>query len=121
MRTKGTKNKVGLQEAFEDRGSKGYAWNNLMLQRWSDHNGEEHRVLDDYTRNVTLVDLTAQPDNIKQVITETIATGTVPKNVSSVGIRLMKFCQLYDMKRMLDSVETFAPAFQAKYPTKDKI
>jgi 5'-3' exonuclease len=37
VRTKGTKNKVGLQEAFEDRNNKGYNWNNLMLQRWTDH------------------------------------------------------------------------------------
>jgi 5'-3' exonuclease len=46
-----------LLEAFEDRKSKGFAWNNLMLQRWVDHNGEEHRVLDDYERNRRLIDL----------------------------------------------------------------
>ena len=28
-----------------------------MLQRWIDHEGVEHRVLDDYNRNVTLCDL----------------------------------------------------------------
>ena len=31
VRKKGTKNKVGLQEAFEDKGTKGYNWNNMML------------------------------------------------------------------------------------------
>ena len=36
VRTKGTKNKVGLQEAFEDRKTKGSNWNNMMLQRWID-------------------------------------------------------------------------------------
>jgi 5'-3' exonuclease len=45
VRTKGTSKKVGLVEAFEDRKSKGFAWNNLMLQRWTDHEGKEHRVL----------------------------------------------------------------------------
>ena len=65
VRKKGTKNKVGLLEAFEDRKSKGYAWNNMMLQRWTDHNGAEHRVLDDYNRNKELIDLTAMPDEIK--------------------------------------------------------
>jgi 5'-3' exonuclease len=54
VRTKGTKNKVGLNEAFADKESKGFNWNNMMLQRWTDHNGEEHRVLDDYQRNVVL-------------------------------------------------------------------
>ena len=51
VRTKGTSKKVGLAEAFEDRKSKGFAWNNLMLQRWTDHEGKEHRVLEDYERN----------------------------------------------------------------------
>ena len=55
VRTKGTKNKVGLQEAYADKDKKGYNWNNMMLQRWTDPDGAEHRVLDDYLRNVALV------------------------------------------------------------------
>ena len=116
VRTKGSKNKTGLTEAFEDRASKGYSWNNLMLQRWVDHNGQEHRVLDDYQRNVTLVDLTAQPADIRVLINETIKTGAVPKDITQVGIRLLKFCNLYDMKRIADSIQLYAEPFQAKYP-----
>jgi 5'-3' exonuclease len=117
VRVKGTKNKVGLLEAFEDRNKKGWAWNNLMLQRWSDHEGKEHRVLDDYERNVKLIDLSAQPEDIKNKINETINSQTdEPKNVSQVGIRLLKFCQLYDMKRMMDTIQTYAEPFQARYP-----
>ena len=117
VRVKGTKNKVGLTEAFEDRDKKGWAWNNLMLQRWTDHENVEHRVLDDYNRNVKLIDLSAQPDDIKVKINETIAEQTEePKNVSQVGIRLLKFCQLYDMKRMMDTIQTYAEPFQARYP-----
>jgi 5'-3' exonuclease len=117
VRVKGTKNKVGLIEAFEDRDKKGWAWNNLMLQRWADHEGREHRVLDDYERNVKLIDLAAQPDDIKNKINETINAQTEePKNVSQVGIRLLKFCQLYDMKRMMDTIQTYAEPFQARYP-----
>ena len=73
VRVKGTKNKVGLIEAFADKDTKGYNWNNMMLQRWVDHNGDEHRVLDDYQRNVTLCDLTAQPAEIREIINNTIA------------------------------------------------
>ncbi len=116
VRTKGTKNKVGLTEAYEDKGKKGWAWNNMMLQRWTDHQGTEHRVLDDYERNVTLVDLTAQPEDIRKLITETIEENTrEPKNVSQVGIRLLKFCQLYDMKKIMDTIQTYADPFQARY------
>ena len=104
-----------LQEAFTDRSNKGFAWNNMMLQRWVDHEGKEHRVLDDYERNRQLIDLTAQPDDIKTFISETITTNAVSKSVDQVGIRLLKFCQLYDMKRMIDSIQQYAEPLQARY------
>jgi 5'-3' exonuclease len=119
VRTKGSKNKVGLTEAFEDRDKRGYSWNNLMLQRWTDHNGEEHRVLEDYNRNVTLVDLTAQPAEIKTIIRETIDTAANPKEVTQVGIRMLKFCNTWDMKKIADNIQSYAEPFQAKYPETD--
>ena len=116
VREKGTKNKVGFREAYGDRDSKGYSWNNLMLQRWSDHNGLEHRVLDDYERNRQLIDLTAQPADIKQIMFDTIATATqANKNVSQVGIRLMKFCNLYDLKKIADQAQAYAEPLNARY------
>jgi 5'-3' exonuclease len=116
VRTKGTSKKVGLAEAFEDRKSKGYAWNNLMLQRWSDHNGQEHRVLEDYERNRRLIDLSHQPDDIKGVIKETINTATgLNKNISQVGIRLIKFCNLYDLKKIADQAQSYAEPLNARY------
>ena len=115
VRKKGTKNKVGLIEAFEDKDSKGFNWNNMMLQRWTDHNGEEHRVLDDYNRNVTLCDLTAQPADIREIIDNTIAD-VEPKNISQVGMRLMKFCAKWDMQRIADQAQHYAEPLQARYP-----
>jgi 5'-3' exonuclease len=116
VRTKGTSKKVGLTEAFADRKSKGYAWNNLMLQKWSDHNGEEHRVLEDYQRNRQLIDLSAQPDDIKKIIADTISTATAAnKNVSQVGIRLIKFCNLYDLKKIADQAQSYAEPLNARY------
>jgi len=116
VREKGTKNKVGLREAYSDRDSKGYSWNNMMLQRWSDHNGLEHRVLDDYERNRQLIDLTAQPADIKQIMVDTITTATqANKNVSQVGIRLMKFCNLYDLKKIADQAQAYAEPLNARY------
>ena len=114
VRTKGTKNKVGLVEAFADKSAKGYNWNNMMLQRWIDHNGEEHRVLDDYQRNVTLCDLTAQPEHIREIINNTIAE-VKPKDVTQVGMRLMKFCAKWDMQRIADQAASFAEPLQARY------
>jgi 5'-3' exonuclease len=118
VRTKGTKNKVGLQEAFEDRASKGFAWNNLMLQRWVDHNGEEHRVLDDYQRNVVIVDLTAQPDDVKSNIATTIAENSVVKTTPQIGTKFLKFCGKYDLKRISDNIQNFVDFLSAPYPEK---
>jgi 5'-3' exonuclease len=116
VRTKGTKNKVGLNEAFADKESKGFNWNNMMLQRWTDHNGEEHRVLDDYNRNVVLCDLSAQPADIREIINNTIAENAKPKEVQQVGMRLMKFCAKWDMQRIADQAQAYAQPLQARYP-----
>ena len=116
VRTKGTKNKVGLTEAFEDKNSKGFSWNNLMLQRWTDHEGKEHRVLEDYERNRRLIDLSAQPDDIKEIIKSTINEATsANKSISQVGIRLMKFCHLYDLQKIADQAQSYAEPLNARY------
>jgi 5'-3' exonuclease len=114
VRKKGTKNKVGLLEAYADKTTKGFSWNNMMLQRWTDHEGVEHRVLDDYTRNVTLCDLTAQPEHIRQEIENTVAE-VEPKDVTQVGMRLMKFCAKWDMQRIADQAASYADPLQARY------
>jgi 5'-3' exonuclease len=117
VRTKGTKNKVGVIDAFNDRETKGYNYNNFMLQSWTDHEGVEHRVLDDFQRNVVLVDLKAQPFEVKEKIFQTIVDQTSsPKEVTQVGIRLMKFCKTYDIQSVIASVDSYAKPFQARYP-----
>ena len=115
VRVKGTKNKVGLIEAFADKDNKGFNWNNMMLQRWVDHNGNEHRVLDDYNRNVTLCDLTAQPAEIREIINATITENSKPKQITQVGLRLMKFCALWDLQRVSEQAQSYAEPLQARY------
>lgn len=116
VREKGTKNKVGLREAFADRKTKGYNWNNLMLQKWTDHNGIEHRVLDDYNRNKLLCDLNNQPDHIKLLIKETVTNSVNEnKNILQVGIRLLKFCSKYDLQKISEQIQSYAEPLNAKY------
>lgn len=116
VRTKGSKNKIGLTEAFADKHKKGYAWNNLMLQRWTDHNGVEHRVLDDYERNRVLVDLTAQPVEIKAKIINTIKTNAVRKGRPMVGAQFLKFCGKYELNRLSEHSSNYAELLSAEYP-----
>ena len=107
VRKKGTKNKVGLIEAFEDRSSKGYAWNNMMLQRWTDHEGKEHRVLDDYNRNKQLIDLTQQPEDIQQRVDGVICDQVSNKDVGQVGSKFLKFCGKYELNRLSENAEQY--------------
>ena len=116
VRKKGSKNKVGLLEAYADRNAKGFNWNNLMLQRWTDHNGEEHRVLDDYERNKVLVDLTAQPDEVKQQIATTIAEGKVSRKRPMVGAQFLKFCGKYDLVKLSEHSQQYAEFLGAENP-----
>lgn len=118
VREKATKNKVGLREAYADRDSKGFNWNNMMLQRWTDHEGVEHRVLDDYTRNVTLCDLTAQPEDVKAVVDQAIREGVRSTVTANVGIYFMKFCAKYDLAKISEQAESYARWLNAPYKGK---
>jgi 5'-3' exonuclease len=115
VREKGTKNKVGLREAFADRDKKGYSWNNMMLSRWVDHNGEEHRVLDDYERNQILIDLTAQPEHIKEKVDHAIKEQVSHKDTGQVGVRFMKFCGRYELNRASESAEQYSQWLNQTY------
>lgn len=115
VRTKGTKNRVGLEEAFADRNTKGYNWNNLMLQRWVDHEGQEHRVKDDYERNRHIIDLTQQPDDIKQLLDETIESATKKEPHGQVGLHFLKFCGKHDLVQISEKVNEHSVYLQAAY------
>lgn len=115
VRETGTKNKVGIKEAFEDRDKQGFSWNNFMLQRWLDHNNVEHKVLDDYKRNRTLIDLTAQPEEIKQSVDATIREGVRTTVTPQVGIHLMKLCGKYELNKISENAETFSKWLSVPY------
>ena len=116
VRKKGSKNKVGMIEAFEDRDSGGFAWNNFMLQRWTDHNGEEHTVREDYERNMKLIDLTAQPYDLKVKFIETIAEKSKPKSVKGVGIHFLKWCGLWDLQNLAKYPDEMVAILAKPYP-----
>ena len=115
VRKKSTKKRIGLLEAFEDMDKKGYAWNNLMLQHWTDHNDVEHRVLDDYERNKHLIDLTAQPENIKDTTDETIVTTITSSDVGGVGIDFLRFCGKFELNNISNQPDQYAKWLNKTY------
>ena len=115
VRTKGTRNRVGLLEAYADRDRKGYSWNNLVLSRWVDHEGVEHRVLDDYLRNRKLIDLRAQPDDIKETIDAAIRDQISHRDIGQIGVRFMKFCGRFELQRLADAADQYAQWLNQTY------
>ena len=107
---------MGLREAFADRHKKGFSWNSLMQQKWADHLGQDHKVLDDYNRNKQLVDLFDQPDNIKEVILQTIIDACVPLNRPQIGLYFLKLCGKYDLQKLSEQPATITQILSAPYP-----
>ena len=95
-----------MLEAFADMERGGFDYNNFMLQRWVDHNDEEHRVIDDFERNKILIDSTQQPDEIKAGIRNVFAEPTNKDKVQNVGIFFMKFCNKWNMLKLTEHVAT---------------
>lgn len=117
VREKGTKSQIGIREAYEDRNSKGYKWNNFMLQKWLDHEQKERIVKNQYELNKKLIDLSQIPDDVKAECLRIIAEELERKNVPAVeiGMGFMKFCSRWALKRIGDNCESFMPMMKAKY------
>ena len=114
-REKGTKNKVGILEAFEDRHKMGFAYNNFMLQRYTDHEGNEVRVKDAFERNKTLIDLKAQPQEIKDAVDQRIRESVRVTTIPQVGIHFMKFCGRYELTKISEQAETYSKWLNSPY------
>ena len=112
---KGSKNRVGIREAFEDREKMGFKWNNFMLQRWVDHNGDEQVVRDCYLRNKTLIDLKAQPQEIKDAVDQRIRESVRVTTIPQVGIHFLKFTGKYELTKISEQAETYSRWLNAPY------
>jgi hypothetical protein len=105
-----------LLEAFNDRENKGFSWNNLMLSKWTDHEGKEHRVKDDFERNKLLIDLHLQPADLIEKFDETIIKSVSRSPKKQVGIALMKFCNLHGLIKIEKASHDYSPCLSSVYP-----
>lgn len=104
--------KTKLEEAYQDRLHRGFAWNNLMLQKWVDHDGEERRVKEEYERNRMLIDLTQQPDSIKADIDQVFVEIKNKPKISQSGLHFMKFCGKHGLDKIAESAEQYITIFE---------
>jgi 5'-3' exonuclease len=117
-RLKGSKNKVGITEAYDDRDTMGFNWNNFMLQKWVDEEQQEHVVKDKYEENKKLIDLEQQPDEVRKACIDIINEQTQAQRVQQVGIHFIRFAGQWDLKRLGDSATEFANILNAGYTPK---
>ena len=115
VREKGSKNKVGIMEAYEDRNKQGFAYNNFMLQKFVDHEGIEHRVREDFQRNRALIDLTAQPQEIKDKVDQRIRESVRVTTIPQVGLHFLKFCGKYNLQKISEQAETYSKWLNSPY------
>jgi 5'-3' exonuclease len=108
-------NKPSLQSAYEDRTAKGFNWNNLMMQTWKDHLGETRKVSDCYALNKVLIDLTAQPEEIKTLMAEKIKEAVNREPRRQVGIWLMRFCDEHQLVNIGKNVKEYSDYMSKPY------
>lgn len=93
--------KASIREAWEDRDEKGYNYNNFMLQTWDklervDEDGNKItkpvRVIDEFKFNESLIDLTQQPQEVKDLMDTVIVQAVQKEPPGNVGMSFLQFC-----------------------------
>lgn len=113
VRMKSTKKAVGIEEAFADRFTRGYAWNSFMNHRWTRHDGVEVAVKEAYAHNQVLVDLTRQPQDIIEMMDDVINNQT-EKSISMIGVHFLRFAAKYDLVHVQKNPESYIKLFTKK-------
>lgn len=104
--SKGKNAKPSISEAWENRNEKDFHYNNFMLQPWeklvkTEVNGDKvtakTTVLKEYEFNEKLIDLTKQPEEIKNLMDTVIVEAVQKEPVGNVGIHFMRFCDKHEL------------------------
>jgi hypothetical protein len=104
-----------LREAYDDRAEQGYAWNNFMLQTWINHLGKEVRVLDAFAANERLIDLTKQPEHVREIMDTVIVQAVQKEPVTNVGVHFLRFCERNSLPNLSREAADHAAYLNAAY------
>ena len=80
-----------------------------------DHDGNEVRVKDAYERNKMLIDLTAQPQEIKDAVDQRIRESVRVETIPQVGTNFLKFCGRYELTKISEQAEIFSKWLNSPY------
>ena len=115
VRENGSMKKPGIKEAYDDRHGRGYDWTMFMQDEWEDHEGNMIKVQDAYRRNQQLVDLTMQPQEIKDLMDQVIVEACQKPRKQGVGIYFLKFCEQMALVNLAKNPNDYAVILQAPY------
>lgn len=115
VRENGSSKKPGIKEAYDDRQGRGYDWTMFMQEEWEDHEGNMIKVQDAYKRNQQLIDLTFQPEEIKELMDAVILEAVQAPRKTQVGIYFLRFCEEMALANIARSPNDYAVFLQAPY------
>jgi hypothetical protein len=108
-----------LREAFTHQG--GSKWTTLMNTLRTDQpkdpeTGQHPSVGDLYERNCQLIDLSRQPEEVKELLDQCISHAIARERVTRVGFALLEFCRQEGLVRLAEEAERIAPMLSRPYP-----
>lgn len=97
-----------IKAAYEDD----YAKLNFMNERWKDENLTEHRVGDLFAHNQVLMDLTAQPDEIKLRLYEQVELQSKPEALRTYShFHFLRFLGKFKLNKVAEEATKFTELF----------
>lgn len=102
---------VAMEKAFY---GDALAWNNFINSTWG---GEDNptSVKQRYEENKLLIDLTMQPEPVKELIDETIADAVERPRKPLVGAYFTKFCAKYGLMSLLGRADSIGRILNSSY------
>lgn len=101
-----------MRKAFEDRG--GLEWNNFINSTWGSGTKKQN-VRERYELNKTLIDLTAQPEEVKHKIDKAISEAMDKEKKQLVGAYFGKFCSKYRLNKLMSQSSSITQILSAPY------
>jgi len=102
-----------LKEVFAKRGS--LDWNKFLGEQWDSKDDSSPIVRDRYLFNKSLIDLTAQPTEIIELLDESIEIALDKKPTQFAGIAFGKFCKKHRLPNLMNSISKFGKILSSGY------
>lgn len=91
-----------IKDAYEDP----FEYDRLMKEEWTNAEGKKMVVGELFKENKLLMDLSAQPDNIKEKINNTVTEGF--ENPGTYNhFKFLKFCGKFGLRKVVDSLHVY--------------